>query len=115
MEVSMLEDVKFDLRTLDFRALTPEQWSVLKDQLIEQARQRRNADIRTATARAFASPENRLGAALSGSHGEHFWSHALARLHSARVPLSTTGRCATPAFAAARFSAVYRSETSRRR
>jgi uncharacterized protein YjiS (DUF1127 family) len=58
----MFEDTKFDLRTLDFRALTPTQWSTLKNQLIEQARQNRNAELRKAAAYAFAGPERLLRA-----------------------------------------------------
>jgi uncharacterized protein YjiS (DUF1127 family) len=61
MEVSMLEDAKFDLRAIDVRALSPEQWSVLKSRLIEQARQRRNAELRAAIGRVFAGPEKLLG------------------------------------------------------
>ena len=70
----MLEDTKFDLRTLDFRSLTPTEWSALKNQLIEQARQKRNAELRKAMAYLFAGPERALG--------------ALARLHpaAARLP-----------------------------
>ena len=58
----MLDDVRFDLRTLDFRALTPADWSALKNRLIEQARQNRNAELRKAMAHAFAGPERLLGA-----------------------------------------------------
>ena len=60
----MLEDARFDLRTLDFRALTPEQWSVLKARLIEQARQNRNAELRTAAGKVFAGPERLLRVVL---------------------------------------------------
>jgi uncharacterized protein YjiS (DUF1127 family) len=60
----MLNDVNFDLHSLDFRALTPEQWSVLKSRVIEQARQQRNAEIRAAAARMFAWPERLLGVTL---------------------------------------------------
>ena len=61
----MLEDVKFDLQTLDFRALTPEQWADLKNRLIEQARQNRNAELRDAAAKIFAGPERLLRAFLA--------------------------------------------------
>jgi uncharacterized protein YjiS (DUF1127 family) len=64
MEVSMLEDVKFELSTLDFRALTPEQWSRLKDRLIEQARERRNAELRVAIGKVLAGPERLLRMAV---------------------------------------------------
>ena len=53
----MLEDVKFDLQTVDFRAMTPEQWSALKNRLIAQAREHRNADLRAAAGRIFVVPE----------------------------------------------------------
>jgi uncharacterized protein YjiS (DUF1127 family) len=62
MEVSMLEDTKFDLSAIDVQALSPEQWSVLKSRLVEQARQQRNAEIRAGIARVFAGPEKLLGA-----------------------------------------------------
>lgn len=71
----MLEDVKFELSTLDFRALTPEQWSVLKSRLIEQARRHRNTEIRGSMARAFASPQPLLG---SKSRAFRRLRHALA-------------------------------------
>jgi len=57
----MLEDAKFDLSTIDVRALTPDQWSALKNRLIEQARRRRNAEIRAAIGHVFAGPEKFLG------------------------------------------------------
>jgi uncharacterized protein YjiS (DUF1127 family) len=60
-EISMSEEAKFDLSTIDVQALTPEQWSVLKSRLIEQARQRRNAEIRAGIVRLFAWPERLLG------------------------------------------------------
>ena len=58
----MLEDVKIDLQTLDLRGLTPTQWSELKNRLIEQARQHRNAELRKASAHVFAGPERLLRA-----------------------------------------------------
>jgi uncharacterized protein YjiS (DUF1127 family) len=60
----MLEDVKFDPSTLDFRALTPEQWSELKDRLIEQARRQRNAELRAAIGKVLAGPERLLRVAV---------------------------------------------------
>jgi hypothetical protein len=56
----MLEDVKFDLRTIDFRALTPDQWTTLKNRLIEQALERRNAELRATAGKVFAGPEQLL-------------------------------------------------------
>ena len=56
----MLEDAKIDLSAIDVRALTPEQWSTLRDQLIEQAWQRRNAELRAAAGKIFAGPERLL-------------------------------------------------------
>ena len=60
----MLEDVKFDLQTLDYRALTPEQWAALKARLIEQARRNRNADLRATAGKIFAGPERLLRVGL---------------------------------------------------
>jgi len=42
----MLEDIKIDLRTLDFRGLTPSQWADLKHRLVERAHHDRNEVIR---------------------------------------------------------------------
>jgi hypothetical protein len=72
----MLEDIKFDLQTLDVRALTPIQWSALKNQLIEQARQNRNAELRKAMAHVFAGPERLLEAFSRGFNPSGFWKHS---------------------------------------
>jgi uncharacterized protein YjiS (DUF1127 family) len=42
----MLDDIRFDLQTLDFRALTHSQWADLKQQLIARAHHERNQVIR---------------------------------------------------------------------
>ena len=62
----MLEDAKFDLSAIDFRALTPEQWSTLRNRLIEQARDRRNAELRAAIGKVFAGPERLLRMVVRG-------------------------------------------------
>jgi uncharacterized protein YjiS (DUF1127 family) len=41
----MLEDIKFDLQTLDYRALNPSQWAELKDRLERRAHWQRNQAI----------------------------------------------------------------------
>jgi uncharacterized protein YjiS (DUF1127 family) len=46
LEAVMLEDIKADLRTLDFRGLTPSQWADLKRRLVERAHDERNQMIR---------------------------------------------------------------------
>ena len=46
LEAVMLEDIKIDLRTLDFRGLTPSQWADLKHRLVARARHDRNQVIR---------------------------------------------------------------------
>jgi hypothetical protein len=41
----MLEDIKFDLQTLDYRALGESQWGELKARLERRARAERNQTI----------------------------------------------------------------------
>jgi uncharacterized protein YjiS (DUF1127 family) len=106
MEVSMLEDGKFDLSAIDVRALTPEQWSVLRSRLIEQARLRRNAELRAAIARVFAWPE-RLVAAILRAHRRRAAVAALSALDDRSLRDIGLRRGEI-------FSAVHRTEAGRR-
>ena len=117
-EVSMLEDIKFDLQTLDFRALTPTQWSALKAQLIEQARQNRNAELRKATALRFDWPE-RVLSAVSRAFIRRMRAFVISRWRRAAfTALSALDDRALHDIGLRRgeiFSAVYRPQSGRRR
>jgi uncharacterized protein YjiS (DUF1127 family) len=60
----MREHVKINLQSFDFRALSPEQWLTLKNRLIEQAREQRNAELRAAIGQVVAGPERLLRMAV---------------------------------------------------
>jgi uncharacterized protein YjiS (DUF1127 family) len=114
----MLEDTKFDLQTLDCRSLTPTQWSALKAQLIEQARQNRNAELRKAMAFVFAGPERALSA-LSRAFIRRKRAFLISRRRKAAfTALSALDDRALHDIGLRRgeiFSAVYRPDSDRRR
>jgi uncharacterized protein YjiS (DUF1127 family) len=53
VEIVMLDDVRFDLQALDFRALSEREWAELKVRLERRARAERSAAIEAMTAAAF--------------------------------------------------------------
>jgi uncharacterized protein YjiS (DUF1127 family) len=114
----MSEDTKFDLRTLDFRSLTPTEWSALKNQLIEQARQKRNAELRKAMAHLFAGPERVLSAVSRAFIRARRAFLVSRRRKAAFAALSALDDRALRDIGLRRseiFSAVYRSDSGRRR
>ena len=114
----MLEDIKFDLQTLDYRALTPTDWSALKNQLIEQARQNRNAELRKAAAHMFAGPEQLLGAISRAFIRSKHAFRMSCRRKAAFTALSALDDRALRDIGLRRgeiFSAVYRPDSGRRR
>ena len=114
----MLEDIKFDLQTLDYRALTPTDWSALKNQLIEQARQNRNAELRKAMAHVFAGPERLLEAFSRGFIRRKQAFLMSRRRKAAFTALSALDDRALRDIGLRRgeiFSAVYRPDSGRRR
>jgi uncharacterized protein YjiS (DUF1127 family) len=65
----MLEDIKFDLQTLDFRALGQTEWAELKQRLEQRARAERSHAIRAVTDGAFTRM-GRLASATSSRISE---------------------------------------------
>jgi len=114
----MREDTRFDLRTLDVRALTPIQWSALRNRLIEQARRNRNAELRKAMAHLFAGPERALSA-LSRGFIRHKHAFLMSRRRKAAfTALSALDDRALRDIGLRRgeiFSAVYQPDSGRRR
>src|SRR5262245_48045819 len=114
----MLEDVKIDLQTLDFRALTPDQWSILKDRLIEQARERRNAELRATAGKVFAGPERLLRVVLRAAARARRAIVTARRRKAAVAALSALDDRSLRDIGLRRgeiFSAVHRSDGGRRR
>jgi hypothetical protein len=73
----MLEDIKFDLQTLDFRALGPTEWAELKQRLEQRARTERNHAIRSATGDAFTGMGRLASATTSRIGGWIGWLGSL--------------------------------------
>ena len=113
----MSEDARFVLQTLDYRALTPTQWSALRNQLIEQARQNRNAELRKAMAYVFAGPE-RLLRAISRAVARQWRTFLISRRRKAAfAALSALDDRSLNDIGLRRgeiFSVVYRSDARRR-
>jgi uncharacterized protein YjiS (DUF1127 family) len=57
----MLDDRRFDLQTLDFRALGEREWAELKARLERRARAERNAAMRAMTAAAVTGLRRWIG------------------------------------------------------
>jgi uncharacterized protein YjiS (DUF1127 family) len=123
----MLEDIKFDLQTLDYRAINASQWSELKSRLERCARYERNQAIAVHVAHArhrlsrfasnvkarFSSSAERIGRALARKWEAHVIAqqrrNAVSQLNAlGDLDLKDMGlrRCEI-------YSAVYRQDPSR--